>query len=196
MPAKGAEERWPAQAGAQEFHSTCRRKAAWFVVTSEGRAQRLGLEATGATTMRVMVIVKASEESETGALPSPELLSAMGAYNNELIAAGVMLDGGGLQASAKGARVSIRNGQAAVTDGPFAETKELIAGYWIWQVASLREAIDWARKAPCDGDQPFNLELRPFFEPEDFSEVAAPEQIAQEQDWRAEQARNAPKATA
>ena len=146
--------------------------------------------------MRVMVIVKASQESEAGALPSPELLAAMGAYNNELIAAGVMLDGAGLQASAKGARVSLRNGQSVVTDGPFAETKELIAGYWLWQVRSLQEAIDWARKAPTDGDNPFNLEIRPFFEPEDFSAVSTPELIAQEREWRDEQARHAPKATA
>jgi hypothetical protein len=150
----------------------------------------------GETTMRVMVIVKASRESETGALPSRELLSAMGAYNNELIAAGVMLDGGGLRASAEGARVTNRKGQSVVTDGPFAETKELIAGYWIWQVKSLRDAIDWARKAPSDGDQEFNLEIRPFFEPEAFAEVAPAAQIVQEQEWRAEQARNAPKAPA
>src|ERR1700761_1580214 len=143
--------------------------------------------------MRVMVIVKASRESETGALPSPELLAAMGDYNNQLIAAGVMLDGGGLMASSNGARVSIRSGQALVTDGPFTETKELIAGYWIWQVKSLQDAIDWARKAPSDGDAEFNLEIRPFFEPEAFAEVAAPEQIAQEQAWREEQAKNAPR---
>jgi hypothetical protein len=146
--------------------------------------------------MRVMVIVKANRDSEAGALPNPELIQAMGAYNNQLIAAGVMLDGGGLQSSAKGARVSLRNGAAVVTDGPFAETKELIAGYWLWQVGSLQEAIDWAKKAPTDGDKEFNLELRPFFEPEDFSSVSTPELIAQEQEWRDEQARNAPKALA
>ena len=146
--------------------------------------------------MRVMVIVKASKDSEAGALPSPELMTAMGEYNNQLIAAGVMLDGAGLQSSAKGARVSLRNRQAIVTDGPFAETKELISGYWLWQVKSLGDAIEWARKAPTDGDAEFNLEIRPFFEPEDFSSIAAPEQIAQEQEWRAEQAKNAPKAPA
>jgi len=143
-----------------------------------------------------MVIVKANPESEAGALPNPELIEAMGAYNNELIAAGVMLDGGGLQSSAKGARVSLRSGKAVVNDGPFTETKELIGGYWIWQVKSLQDAIDWAKKAPTDGDREFNLEIRPFFEPEDFSGVASPEIIAQEQDWREEQARHAPKATA
>jgi len=143
-----------------------------------------------------MVIVKANPESEAGALPSPEMIERMGAYNNELIAAGVMLDGAGLQSSAKGARVAIQGGKATVTDGPFAETKELIAGYWLWQVKSLQDAIDWARKAPSDGDKAFDLELRPLFEPEDFAEVASPEIIAQERGWREEQAKNAPKATA
>ena len=146
--------------------------------------------------MRVMVIVKANPESEAGALPSPGAIEAMGKFNNELIAAGVMLDGGGLRPSAKGARVHIVRGQAIVTDGPFAETKELIGGYWIWQVGSLQEAIDWARKAPTEGDRPFDLELRPFFEPEDFAEVASPDLIAQEQDWRDAQAKAAPKAIA
>jgi hypothetical protein len=150
----------------------------------------------GETAMRVMVIVKANPESEAGALPTPEYIARMGAYNDELIAAGVMLDGGGLQPSAKGARVSLLRGKAVVTDGPFAETKELIGGYWIWQVTSLQDAIDWARKAPTEGDRPFNLEIRPYFEPEDFSGVASPELIAEEQEWRDKQARNAPKATA
>jgi hypothetical protein len=146
--------------------------------------------------MRVMVIVKASRESEAGALPNPEVIEAMGAFNNELIAAGVMLDGGGLQSSAKGARVNLKRGKAMVTDGPFTETKELIAGYWVWQVKSLQDAVDWARRAPTDGDNEFNLEIRPFFEPEDFAEVASPELIAQEQGWREEQARSAPKTQA
>ena len=146
--------------------------------------------------MRVMVIVKANSESEAGALPNPEYIEAMGAYNNQLIAAGVMLDGGGLQSSAKGARVIIQRGKAVVTDGPFAETKELIGGYWIWQVKSLQDAIDWARKAPTEGDRPFDLEIRPFFEPEDFAGVASEEIIAQEQGWRAEQAKLAPKTSA
>jgi hypothetical protein len=146
--------------------------------------------------MRVMVIVKANQDSEAGALPTPEYIEAMGAFNNELIAAGVMLDGGGLQPSAKGARVRLQNRKAVVTDGPFAETKELIGGYWIWQVKSLQDAIDWAKKAPTEGDRPFDLEIRPYFEPEDFAEVATPELIAEEVEWRDRQARNAPKATA
>lgn len=146
--------------------------------------------------MRVMVIVKANQDSEAGGLPTPEYIARMGAYNDELIAAGVMLDGGGLTPSARGARVSLRRGQATVTDGPFTETKELLGGYWIWQVASLQEALDWAKKAPTDGDREFNLELRPFMEPEDFAEVATPELIAQEQGWRDEQAKKAPKPSA
>ncbi len=144
--------------------------------------------------MRVMVIVKANPESEAGALPSPELIEAMGAYNNELIAAGVMLDAGGLQSSAKGARVRIRSGKVVVTDGPFTETKELIGGYWIWNVKSVADAVEWARKAPTEGDRPFDLEIRPFFEPEDFSEVATRELIEQEIGWRDAQAAAAAKA--
>ncbi|MGZ5987334.1 MAG: YciI family protein [Caulobacteraceae bacterium] len=104
--------------------------------------------------MRVMVIVKANPESEAGALPSPEYIEAMGAFNNELIAAGVMLDGGGLRPSASGARVRLQSGEVVVTDGPFAETKELIGGYWIWQVKSLADAVAWASKAPTEGDRP------------------------------------------
>jgi len=143
-----------------------------------------------------MVIVKANPESEAGALPSPEYIERMGVYNNELIAAGVMLDGGGLKPTANGARVRLQSGKVAVTDGPFAETKELIGGYWIWQVKSLADAVAWASKAPTDGDRPFDLEIRPYFEPEDFSEVATPELIAEEAAWRDKQAANAPKANA
>jgi hypothetical protein len=144
--------------------------------------------------MRVMVIVKANAESEAGTLPSPEYVERMGAFNNALIAAGLMLDAAGLKASSNAARVRLVRGEALVTDGPFAETKELIGGYWIWQVRDLAEAIDWAKKAPTDGDRPFDLELRPFIEPEDFAGVASEELIAQEQSWRDEQARNAPAA--
>jgi hypothetical protein len=144
--------------------------------------------------MRVMVIVKANEESEAGALPTPEYIARMGAYNDELIAAGVMLDAAGMRPSARGARISLRRGKATVIDGPFAETKELLGGYWIWQVTSLQEAVDWAKKAPTEGDREFNLELRPFMEPEDFAGVASPELIAQEQGWRDEQAKKAPTA--
>jgi len=146
--------------------------------------------------MRVLVIVKANAESEAGALPSPDLIERMGAYNNALIAAGVMLDGGGLKASRHGARMRKVRDDVTMIDGPFAETKELIGGYWIWQVKDLQEAKDWASKAPTEGDRPFDLELRPFFEPEDFAGVASDEIIEQEKDWRTEQAKHAPKAVA
>jgi hypothetical protein len=146
--------------------------------------------------MRVMVIVKANPESEAGALPSPEYVERMGVYNNELIAAGVMLDGGGLKPSGKGARVRLQSGKVVVTDGPFAETRELIGGYWIWQVKSLADAVAWASKAPTDGDRPFDLEIRPYFEPEDFAGVATPELIEQEVGWREAQAAAAAKASA
>jgi hypothetical protein len=145
--------------------------------------------------MRVMVIVKANPESERGDLPSAEMIEVMGAYNNQLIAAGVMLDAGGLKASSNGARVRIQRGKVTVIDGPFTETKELIGGYWIWEVKSLQDAVDWAKKAPNEGDRPFDLEIRPFFEPEDFAEVATPDLIEQEKGWRDEQSKNAPKAT-
>ena len=146
--------------------------------------------------MRVMVIVKANQDSENGVMPSEQLLTEMGKFNEELVNAGIMLAGEGLHPSSKGVRVRFSGDKRTVIDGPFAETKELIAGYWLWQVDSLQEAVDWAKKAPTEGDRPFDLELRPFFEPEDFASVASPEEIAKEQAWREEQARNAPKATA
>jgi hypothetical protein len=200
MAAEGGEERAPAQASCRRHGTRAADKLSAWGRQDRPRvdveAMAPGRKRNGEVKMRVMVIVKANEESEAGALPQPEMLEAMGAYNNELIAAGVMLDGAGLKASAEGARVSLRNGKAVVTDGPFAETKELIAGYWVWQVKSLQDAIDWAKKAPTEGDHAFNLEIRPFFEPEDFAGVASEEMIAQEQGWRAEQAKQAPKASA
>ncbi len=145
--------------------------------------------------MRVLVIVKANPESEAGAMPSPEMIERMGAFNNELIAAGVMLDGGGLKPSSAGVRMRKVGDDVTMTDGPFAETKELIGGYWIWQVKDLQAAKDWAAKAPTEGDRPFELELRPYFEPEDFAGIASDEIIEQEKGWREEQAKIAPKAT-
>jgi len=142
--------------------------------------------------MRVMVIVKPHQLAETPALPDAEGVAKMGKFNDELIAAGVMVDAGGLRPVSMGAaRVRFTGGRATVLDGPFTETKELIGGYWIWQVADLDEAVAWARKAPM-GDT--ELELRPFFEPEDFAGIATPELIAQEQGWREEQLAKAPKA--
>ena len=124
--------------------------------------------------MRVMVIVKASEESEAGVLPSTEDLAAMGKYNEELVKAGVMLAGEGLHPSSKGARVKFSGTKRAVIDGPFAETKELIAGFWLWQVKSLDEAIEWAKRCPNPTGEESELEIRPLWEPEDFGpEMAA-----------------------
>src|SRR5262249_51481739 len=117
--------------------------------------------------MRFMVIVKASKESEAGVLPSREILAAMGKFNEQLVKAGVMLAGEGLHPSSKGARVKFNGNQRTVTDGPFAETKELIAGFWLWQVKSKEEAIEWLKRAPFDGGT--EVEIRQVFELEDFA---------------------------
>jgi hypothetical protein len=121
--------------------------------------------------MRFMMIVKASQDSEAGKMPSEELLAAMAKYNDELMKAGVLLDLSGLQSSAKGARIKFSGGKKTVIDGPFAETKELIAGYWIINVKSKQEAIEWAKRAPAPhGEgQESEIEIRPFFELEDFA---------------------------
>lgn len=125
--------------------------------------------------MRFMMIVKASKDSEAGVMPSEELLSAMGKYNEELMKAGVLLDAAGLQASSKGARVRFSGGKRTVIDGPFTETKELIAGYWVIQVKSREEAIEWAKRAPAPHgpNQDTEIELRQFFEMEDFGSSEA-----------------------
>jgi hypothetical protein len=116
--------------------------------------------------MRVMVIVKASKESEAGILPSPELLAKMGKYNEELHKAGILLAMDGLRSSSKGKRVKFGDGRRIVTDGPFAETKELIAGFWLWRVKSMDEAVEWLKRAPFDGGT--EVEIRQLFELEDF----------------------------
>jgi hypothetical protein len=137
--------------------------------------------------MRVMVIVKATPESEAGVLPSSELLSEMGRFNEELIKAGVMLSGDGLRASSHGARVKFGGGRSTVIDGPFTETKELIAGFWLWQVKSLDEAIEWIRRSPFrNGSE--EIEIRPVFEAEDFGERLSPQARAQEAARRARSA--------
>ena len=123
--------------------------------------------------MRVMVIVKANKDSEAGILPSKEILGKMGKYNEQLVKAGVMLAGEGLQSSAKGKRIKFSGGQRTVTDGPFAETKELIAGFWLWQVRSMEEAVEWLKRAPFDGGT--EIEIRRVFEAEDFGENLTPE---------------------
>jgi hypothetical protein len=134
--------------------------------------------------MRFMVIVKADKDSEAGVMPSEQLLTEMGKYNEELVKAGVMLAGEGLQPSSKGVRVKFSGKQRTVTDGPFAETKELIAGFWLWQVKSLAEAIEWLKRAPFDGGT--EIELRQVFEAEDFGDEFTPELREQEERLRAQ----------
>ncbi len=136
--------------------------------------------------MRVMVMVKATADSEAGAMPSEELLTAMGAFNEELVKAGVMLAGEGLHPSAKGKRVRFSGRQRTVIDGPFAETKELVAGFWLWQVKSMEEAIEWVRRCPNPMPTDSEIEIRPVFEAEDFGAEFTPELRAQEDRLRAQ----------
>src|SRR5215208_3807582 len=135
--------------------------------------------------MRFMVIVKATKDSEAGKMPEAKLLADMGNFNEELVKAGVMLAGEGLQASSKGARVRFdKNGKKTVIDGPFAETKELVAGFWLWQVKSKEEAIEWLKRAPFRNGE--EVEIRQVFEATDFGENFPPEQVAKEEAWRKE----------
>ena len=136
--------------------------------------------------MRFMVIVKADSHSEAGEMPSTELLAAMGAYNEALVKAGIMKSGEGLHPSRKGVRVRFSGESRAVTDGPFAETKELIAGFWIWECASLQEAIEWVKKCPNPQTGDSDIEIRQIFEAEDFGEAFTPELREQEDRLRAE----------
>jgi hypothetical protein len=132
--------------------------------------------------MRVMVIVKANNESEAGDLPKREMLEAMGKFNEELVKAGVMLAGEGLQASSKGKRVRFGGGKPTVIDGPFTETKELIAGFWLWQVRSIEEAVEWLKRAPFEAGE--EVEIRRVFEAEDFGAEFTPELREQEERLR------------
>jgi hypothetical protein len=141
--------------------------------------------------MRVMVIVKADKNSEAGVMPSQQLLTEMGKFNEELVKAGVMLAGEGLQPSARGARVRFSGSKRTVIDGPFAETKELIAGFWLWQVKSMDEAIEWVKRAPnpMPGTES-EIEVRQVFDIDDFGDAATPELRAQEESQRARSAAN------
>ena len=139
--------------------------------------------------MRVMVIVKASKESEAGQMPSEQLLRDMGNFNEQLVNAGIMLAGDGLHPTSKGKRVKFSGANRTVIDGPFAETKELVAGYWIWRVKSMDEAVSWLKRAPFDGGT--EVEIRPIFEAEDFGKEFTPELRAQEDRLRAEIAQKA-----
>lgn len=134
--------------------------------------------------MRFMVIVKANEDSEAGVLPDEKILAEMGKFNEELVKAGVMLAGEGLHPSSKGARVKFEGSKRTIIDGPFAETKELIAGFWLWQVKSKEEAIEWLKRAPFDGGT--EVELRQVFEAEDFGSNLTPELREQEERLRSQ----------
>ncbi|MEQ5840218.1 dehydrogenase [Paraburkholderia acidicola] len=136
--------------------------------------------------MRVMVMVKASSESEAGKMPSTELLTAMGNFNEELVKAGVMQAGEGLHPSSRGKRVQFSGSGRTVVDGPFAETKELVAGFWLWQVKSMEEAVEWVKRCPNPMESDSEIEIRPLFEAADFGAELTPELQAQEQRLRAE----------
>ena len=136
--------------------------------------------------MRFMIIVKATKDSETGVMPSEQLLTEMGKFNEELVNAGVMLAGEGLQPSSKGARVKFSGSRRTVIDGPFAETKELIAGYWLWQVKSKEEAIEWVKRCPNPMPGESEIEIRQVFEAEDFGAEFTPELREQEERLRAQ----------
>ena len=138
--------------------------------------------------MRVMVLIKADKDSEAGVMPDEKLLKEMGDFNEELVKAGIMLDGEGLKPSSAGARVRFSGTNRTVVDGPFPETKELIAGYWIWKVKSLEEAIGWVKRCPNPMPGESEVEIRPIFEAEDFGAEFTPELRAQEERLRAEMA--------
>lgn len=138
--------------------------------------------------MRFMILVKSTKDSEAGVMPSEQLLTEMGKFNEELVKAGVMLAGEGLHPTSKGARVRFSGGQRIVIDGPFTETKELIAGYWLWQCKSMEEAIEWVKRCPNPYNEDGEVEIRPLFEAEDFGAEFTPELRAQEERLRAQAA--------
>lgn len=135
--------------------------------------------------MRVMVMVKATEESEAGVMPSEEFLAEMGKFNEELVEAGVMLAGEGLHPSSKGVRIQFSGEERSVVDGPFAETKELVAGFWMWQVESMDEAVEWVKRCPKPMPGESEIEIRPVFEADDFGDELTPELREQEERLRA-----------
>ncbi|PZX23976.1 Dehydrogenase [Cupriavidus phytorum] len=141
--------------------------------------------------MRVMVIVKATSDSEAGKMPGTELLAAMGNFNEELVKAGIMLAGEGLQPSAKGKRVRFSGSQRTVTDGPFEHPEELVAGFWLWQVKSMDEAVEWVKRCPNPMEGESDIEIRPLFELEDFGDELTPELREQEERLREQAARAA-----
>jgi hypothetical protein len=140
--------------------------------------------------MRVMVMVKASKDSESGVMPSEQLLTDMGRFNEELVKAGILLAGEGLHPTSKGVRVRFSGPSRTVVDGPFTETKELVAGFWLWQVRSIDEAIEWVRRCPNPHPEDCEIEIRPVFEADDFGEAFTPELREQEYRLRAQAAAN------
>lgn len=134
--------------------------------------------------MRVMVLVKATAESEAGDMPDTEMFEAMGKYNEQLVAAGIMIEGDGLKPSSAGKRIAFDGASRTVIDGPFAATSELVAGYWLWEVSDMAEAVAWAKRCPNPMPGPSELELRPFYEPGDFGDAMTPELIEQEKRLR------------
>src|SRR6478735_12527020 len=135
--------------------------------------------------MRVMVLVKATEDSEAGVMPTTELFEAMGRFNEELVKAGIMLTGDGLKPSSQGKRVAFDGPGRTVIDWPFAETRELVAGFWVWEVKDMDEAVEWVKRCPNPMFGPSEIEIRPFYELSDFGDVIAPELIAKEERLRA-----------
>jgi hypothetical protein len=174
----------------EKDRSVCRSARPWFdcwvkrdiMVRRAGNPPRAHDDEE--STMRVMVLIKADKNTETGALPDEKLLAAMGRYNEELVQAGVMLAGEGLQASAQGARVRFSGATRTIIDGPF-PTREVIAGFWLWRVESLDDAIEWVKRCPNPLDGDAEIEIRPVFEAEDFGDVLTPELRAQEERLRA-----------
>lgn len=144
--------------------------------------------------MRVMVIIKADKDTEAGVMPGEDVLAAMGNFNEELVKAGIVLAGEGLHPSSKGKRIQLGSGKPAVIDGPFTETKELIAGFWLWQVKSMDEAVEWAKRIPNPRQVEAAVEIRPVFEAEDFGAEFTPELREQEDRLRAQVERNTGKA--
>jgi hypothetical protein len=153
------------------------RSSSWLWAAGTGRSTYTRTEDAR---MKVMVIVKATADSEAGVMPDRDLLAAMGRFNQELVDAGVMLAGEGLKPTSQGVRVQFDGQQRRVVDGPFSETKELIAGFWLWQVRSLDEAIEWVRRCPNPHPGPCEIEIRPLFETDDFGEALTPELREQE----------------
>jgi hypothetical protein len=185
--AKGAAPAFSATArkvpsGSLRFRLACRFAAGSFDVHIEGGYKGRWGAIERRTTVRVMVIVKANKESEAGVMPDSKILTEMGKYNEQLVNAGVMLAGDGLHPSSKGKRVRFSGKERTVIDGPFTESKELIAGFWIWKVRSMDEAVEWLKRAPFDGGT--EIEIRPFFEADDFGAEFTPELRAQEERLR------------